>query len=360
MKTQERLYVERLKDGRFQFRLRFIDPLTGKARRISTIKTTNSKQSYNQALRELQDRLDLRESDLTVEDARKMYLEAKARSLKPQTILRNDSEISAVNRVLGPMRLESLTSIRLQKALLRISPENCTYNERLSRYKAFLNWCYESDLLEVDWWKKMKPLPDNYRQRIEDKYLEPDQLLKLLEAINQPMWHYLTLFLVLSGLRIGEALALELADAGEKYIKVNKTYSLITRKVGSTKTETSEREVYIQPELRDALDRYMIFRSTLDAASPLLFPGRNGYLSYGAYNKYLREKSAAVLGKSISPHTLRHTSTSLYAASGVNIDALSRRLGHSSSQVTRSIYLHITEKQRQKDNAAFEKTNILP
>lgn len=359
MKNEPRLYVERLKDGRFQFRLRFSDPVTGKARRVSTIKASNSKQAYNQALRELQARVDISETDLSLDDARKLYLEAKGRSLKPQTIIRNDTEITAVNRVLGSMQLSALNTLRLQKAILRISPENHTYNERLSRYKAFLNWCYESDLIEVDWWRKMKPLPDNYRQRIENKYLEPDELSRLLEAMSQPMWYYLTLFLVLSGLRVGEAIALELADIGE-YISVDKTFSLVTGAVGTTKTGTSRRDVFIQPELKEVLDRYFIFRASLRTDSPLLFPGKEGALSYAAYNKYLKEKSEAVLGRRITAHALRHTSTSLYAASGVNIETLSRRLGHSSSQITKEIYLHITEKQKQKDNAAFVNARILP
>lgn len=41
-----------------------------------------------------------------------------------------------------------------------------------------------------------------------------------------------------------------------------------------------------------------------------------------------------------SPHSLRHTHTSLLIASGVNIPTVSRRLGHSSIATTTRVYVH--------------------
>lgn len=356
------LYCEQLKDGRFQYRLRYMDPRTGKMRRVSCIKDSNSRRSYNAAMRELQEKIGTDAlGRFTLDAARQMYLRDKARTLKPQTLIRNDNEIKAVNLQLDPLSpLEKLNSLRLREAISAISPENVTYNERLARYKAFLRWCFENELLAADFWSKIKPLPDLKRQRIQDKYLEPDELTKLLDSMRQPLWRYLTSFLVLTGLRIGEAIALERADLDE-YITVSKTFSMITRKVGEPKTLDSNRLVYVQPELRELLDRYAVFRLDYCPKSRLLFPGPDGkYLSYEAYNKYLKGHSEKVLGRRITTHALRHTFTSLFGAAGVDLDAISRRLGHANSKVTREIYLHITEAQREKDNNAFAAVSLLP
>lgn len=342
----DKLYVEKLKDGRYRYRLRYVDQM-GKAHRVNTIKNTNSKQAYNQALRELQGRV-VRYDRLTLSEAQEMYLEDKARVCRPQTIQRNHGALSAVNQAIGDMPLEKLDALTLRRTLQKISPRNGTYNERLVRYKAFLNWCWQNNLIQDKWFDRIPPLPDDKKTRIADKYLEPEELQRLLEAMKVPMWYYLTYFLCLSGLRIGEAIALELGDVG-KYISITKNYAINMESVGLPKTAESERIVLVQPELRKLLDRYMIFRSTLEE-SPLLFPGKDGYISYFAYNKYLRETSEKVLGRKITPHALRHTSASFLIANGVPLDSISRRLGHSDSKVTKQIYIHQTEKLQQMDD----------
>ena len=358
-----KLYVEPMPDGRFRFRLRFVDPFTGKAHRLNTIKNSNSRQAYNQALRELQDRaLDAFRDRPTLDQARRMYLDDKARILKPQTIIRNDKEITTVNTAIGPqVRLDTLTALRIRQALSACSKENRTYNERLARYKAFLSWCFQNELAETNLGEKLKPLPDQKKERIKDKYLEPEELKKLLDGMKVPMWYYLTYFMVLSGLRIGEAIALDVDDVKE-YIDVNKTFSLVTLQVGSTKTETSAREVYIQPELRELLTNYRIFRTERLAGkrSKVFFPAKDGSrIGYAGYNKYLKENSLRILGREVTTHALRHTSASLLIAAGVPLETVSRRLGHADSRITKEIYFHMTEKLREKDEAAIAAAEIL-
>jgi len=357
----ERLYVEQLKDGRYQFRYRYKD-LSGKYRRVSCIKPTNSRRSYNEALYELQMRAaDASYSRFRLSSALNLYLEEKSRSLRPQTLKRNEYGVRIINEKLNDCWLDELTVLRIKNAISSCSKENKTYNERLARYKAFLNWCYQNEILQTNLADKLVPLPDNQKERIADKYLEPEELQALLDAMKVPLWYYLTYFMALSGLRIGEAIALTLDDIGE-YISVNKTYSLVTYQVGPTKTGVS-REVYIQPELRDLLDTYLIFRAGFikNRRCRLLFPDKSGtHMSYFAYNKYLKENSMKVLGREISTHALRHTSASLFIADGVPLETISRRLGHSDSRITKEIYLHLTDKLKEADNKHMEAARILP
>lgn len=359
MKSKQSLYVEQLKDGRFQYRLRYVDPRTGKAHRVSCIKESNSRQAYNQALRELQNRaVEAPNSRLKLEQVLSLYLDEKSRILRPQTILHSETMIRTVNNALGDMYLDALTVLGIKKAIASISKQNYTYNERIKKYKAFLHWAYQNELLKENIAERLTLLPDNRKERIQDKYLEPEELQALLEAITVPMWYHLTLFLVLSGLRIGEAIALNFDDVGD-YINVDKTYSWTAQEIGPTKTGTSTRKVFVQPELRDAIDDYLIFRDGLPK-SKIFFPSKNGYLTYNAYNIHLRKVSGEVLGRAISPHALRHTSASLLIAQGVPLETVSRRLGHANSRITREIYLHLTEQLQQTDDAAIARTRLLP
>ena len=98
---------------------------------------------------------------------------------------------------------------------------------------------------------KLKALPDNKKLRIEDKYLEREELQKLLDnSQNVMLWHYVIHFMALSGLRIGELIALLDSDVDQEYIHVNKTYSITTDKIDTPKTSASIREVYIRQELK--------------------------------------------------------------------------------------------------------------
>lgn len=58
-------------------------------------------------------------------------------------------------------------------------------------------------------------------------------------------------------------------------------------------------------------------------------------------------------------HELRHTHTSLLLEQGVSIDTISRRLGHENSRITREIYLHVTEKLKERDNEQLARISLL-
>ena len=92
----------------------------------------------------------------------------------------------------------------------------------------------------------------------------------------------------------------------------------------------------------------------------IFLPGKEGtFIDYWAYEKFLKNNALKVLGSKITAHTLRHTHASILAAQGVSVDTIARRLGHENSKITRDVYLHVTEKLKELDNAAIDKTKIL-
>lgn len=44
---------------------------------------------------------------------------------------------------------------------------------------------------------------------------------------------------------------------------------------------------------------------------------------------------------------------------GIDIDTISRRLGHSDSKVTKEIYLHVTKKLKEKERDRIREIKIL-
>ena len=205
------------------------------------------------------------------------------------------------------------------------------------------------------------------RRKVIGKYLESDQLREVISTMDTHTdYQLLTRFLVLSGCRIGEAIALTVKDADmdAHELRIDKTYSLNTNKIQSTKTEMSERTIHMRPELFDlvktVLHRQKQICLSYGVRTNLLFPWKDGgYMHYVAYSKYFRDHVEKVIGHPLPVHSLRHTYTSLMAEAGIPIETISRQLGHADSSVTREIYMHVTDKMRKADNERLDAVKIL-
>ena len=159
--------------------------------------------------------------------------------------------------------------------------------------------------------KKKKSQRELIQDKMQEKYMEREELQAVLEAIDVKRWELLTRFLCLSGLRIGELVALEDKDIDDEYIHVNKTYSL-DGKVSAPKTAGSVRDVYIQPELAAVIQEIRTYMRSQKLAfgkpSKLFFPDEDGsYLHYNNYRIYFKRICKKTIGKSITPHACRHT-----------------------------------------------------
>jgi integrase len=333
---------------------------------------SRSASNYKLALRTLQERLDriMLENagrDYTLGTLAERYLEEINETLRPSTVLRN---MTIVERMVGwlgaDVYISHLTVPYVRNILKKNASKPVTYNEYLKRFKTFLNWCYMNDYLkERQLMDKLQPLPDPKKERIVDKYLEADELRALLAAADDPLWSLVIRFLVLSGLRIGELIALQNSDINGDYISVTKTWETGARVlVDAPKTASSFREVYMRPELRQVVNEMISYmrvykfergiRSDLFVCNP-----KGGVIKYDLFRKYLHQVAAEALGRDITPHALRHTAASLLIADGVPLDVVSRMLGHDGSRITKQIYIHITQELKNHDREILEKTKII-
>lgn len=370
------MWSETLKNGKVRYAERYKDPLTLKDKKISITMSKDTAANRKAALEELTRKIEAAQclvttENITLQQLYDRYIAYQIKTVKASTVERNTRTLNKLVRIFGSdVIVDKLTVVYITEKLLDMHVSAVTMNEYIRRFKAMINWGKQMEL------HSNYKLCDNLtyfketstkRERIQDKYLEPDEIKDLLKYMadgNRWQWYYLTKFLLLSGLRIGEAIALENADVGNKYISVGKTFDNINKIVTTPKTITSNRDVFIQPELTEVIRQYRLYCKELDLQngikSPLFFHSRKGvYISYWAYEKYLRESAEHVLNRKISAHTLRHTHASLLLAEGVSIDTISRRLGHENSRITKSIYLHVVEKLKQNDDEQVKLTKIL-
>lgn len=362
------MWIEERKTG-YVFTEGYKDPITGRWRTVSTTRQSKSRAVQSAARRYLDDRIDKIMAqagiikDGTVGEAVEAYLKDKEHICKPQTIIGYRAAFNVIRRRLGEdTLLENLTAPYVRDHLM---DEPGTYNERLKKFKVFVWWCYRNDYIhDVKWLDKLtKATVPTVREKNAQKYLDHGEIEAVLNGIKEERYRLMAELLLLSGLRIGEAVALDVSDVTD-VITVNKTYSTRIADISTTKTESSTREVFIQDELAALIRRIKRWRLEDMMArgykSTHLIPSRTGYyMSSACFNNVLKEVTEATIGRKLTAHALRHTHVAMLAEAGLTLDEIARRVGHHDSQVTKEIYMHITEKMKERDRERIKNVKII-
>lgn len=155
-----------------------------------------------------------------------------------------------------------------------------------------------------------------------------------------------------TGLRVGEALELELRDlvweAGYVDVRRSKTPSGIRHAMMPSDPEK-------QQELWDAMQRWMEWREETGTRSDLVFVSRTGNpLAYNSVNRsFMRVSERAGLKDSITAHALRHTYASVLLANGAPLTGVAKQLGHKNPNITASVYAHVINREQQDAVSRF-------
>lgn len=165
-------------------------------------------------------------------------------------------------------------------------------------------------------------------------------------------------FLIYTGLRIGECLALKYSDleeslTGNTLININCTLKRLPNEEGelvlqrgSTKTQSSKRRVVLCKEALEIINAQKKAHPNA-TKDDYIFVGETGNpIHYRNVNRTLRcmLERANCKNQNISVHSLRHTFASFLVSNDVNIFTVSKLLGHSSIRTTETVYAEMLEK----------------
>lgn len=189
----------------------------------------------------------------------------------------------------------------------------------------------------------------------EISFYDEEETMNLLKAIeNEPIRYKTMVFIAIyTGMRRGEILALEWSDIDfeRKLISVNKSVVYVSGKgriEKGTKTVRSQRIIAMTDTLIEILKKYQIWQNKNKEVlgskwqqSDLIFTRDDGQPLHpdtitNWFVKFIKKHNLS----HITFHGLRHTSATLLLSSGVDIETVSRILGHSTSITTSAVYLH--------------------
>ena len=177
-----------------------------------------------------------------------------------------------------------------------------------------------------------------------------EEFRQFIDCVDNRIHKALFITLYYTGMRKGECLALTWNDLKDHTICVNKSLSRKTDLNSSYEIKEPKNVFSIRDiSLNDSLYHYLLEFKEEESRLPgfsedwYIF----GRLDPIAENTLTRAKDRAVAKsgvKYISIHDFRHSHASNLIADGVNIVAVSKRLGHSDVSMTLSVYTHLLTK----------------
>ena len=374
------------------FKLRTVhDPITGKKKQ-TTRRGFDTKPEAERAARELLNELDLGktvyDNPITFNEFAMKWLDIyeKERSVKPGTRRIRQHEINNLNTHFENIRMIDITWNVYQEALHKLQDKYAyqtvhgihTTGKMIFKNAMQLEVIKKNPTEYAYLTRKKKTVEELETTAYLPKYMEKGQLAYfLLTANSEGLDLDFEVFLTLaySGLRVGEMCALKETDLinenGHYFLKITKTYynpknNIIDYQILTPKTESSVRTIDIDNRVVKALKEVIELNHQLKNEvgeeyhdENFIFVNRNENYGYPIYPKLIDSRMKRILKKTkelnqeLSPHTLRHTHTSLLAEAGVPLERIMERLGHSDDKTTTNIYLHTTEEVRKRDSEKF-------
>jgi len=222
-------------------------------------------------------------------------------------------------------------------------------NNILSRFTGVFKFAIKFHHLESNPARYLVLLPKTFEEKQKSLNMAVwtrDEFSRFIAQVSKPAYRALFVTLYFTGMRLGEALALTWNDLTDHDISISKS---LTRKTSNgtyeikePKTASSVRSI----ALNDSLYEYLLDHKD----SQKVIPGfSDNWFIFGNINPMAqasidREKNRAVRLSGVPMiriHDFRHSHASNLIADGVNIVAVSKRLGHSDINMTLSIYTHL-------------------
>lgn len=352
------------------------DPITNK-RLQHTKGGFKTKKECQAALAKIQteyhDGTYVNESEITLKDFASKWLEIykTTANVKVSTVRVRQHESQVLANHFKEAKIKDITGTMYQDFLLKSNEKYAknTLSGIQSTSKMIFKKAIELKYIKEDPTKyavlpkKIITVEDLENQKDLPKFFEKNELIDFLNICKKdynPQSYITFLILANTGIRVGELCALKWKDINfkDETIKVYKTYYNPTNSTKKyqllpPKTPSSNRTIYIDSLLINELRKHKVRQNEIRLKIPswhdedfvitkvLNFPG------YPETTKQLGITMARIVEsnnlKNLSPHGLRHTHTSLLAAAGVGLEEIMERLGHKDDDITRNIYLHVTE-----------------
>lgn len=340
--------IFRRKDGRW---IASLTDDVGRRRQVTADTPERARQKLTELLSQRDRGLLMPSSDLTVGEYLNRWLVDLAKPrLRPSSFATYQNDVRRIEPLIGRIKLAELKPATLQAAYGRLEASGLSPRSvgrvHTTVHRA-LRQAVQFEMVGRNVAEIARP-PRVHRK--EMRTLTSDEVRRLFEATANDRLHALWVVLATSGMRIGEALALDWSDVdlASGRIRIRRSLQRLPGQ-GFTfvepKTNRGRRNVMVPSGTVAALRRH---RTKLEVElgrrlsnQDLVFPSaKDRPLEQGfIYWSLQRALEAAGLPR-VRVHDLRHTAASILLEHGVHPKIVQEMLGHSTIALTLDTYSH--------------------
>ncbi|MDB5053260.1 MAG: ydcL [Bacilli bacterium] len=308
----------------------------------------------------------------------------KTGKVKPSTVQVRQVRINKMLKYFSKIKMKDITKKMYQDMLNDLKKNGYAHQTLISLHttgKLIFKKAIESEIIKTSPTEyAVIPTSQKTVDEIEaeaeiPKYLEKEELahfLKIAKELGLDKDYFVFLTLAYTGIRLGELCVLKWTDIDFEECKMsisktlynptnnNQKYQLIP-----PKTKKSRRTIDIDPFVLAELEGYRSWQEMIKERPSanyhdkgFAFPKIVKNIGYPEVHKNLESRMTrllrlAGLNVALTPHSLRHTHTSLLAEAGVSLEVIMDRLGHENDDITKRIYLHVTKPKKKEASQKF-------
>jgi integrase len=314
----------------------------------------------------------------TVEAWFENWLDIYVKPLKKQATYNQYESIyrKHIKPIIGPYRISDIKSLDIQRVISAMNKSSLS-SKTMKHAKTIMSCAF------IAAHKKAKIIPENPVQDIEipvkqakqRKVLSLEDLSKLFKAMEKSRWIWSIKFILITGMRRGELLALKWTDIdyGNKRITIDESNSITG--LGDTKSS----KVHYVPLSNKAIEylkkqttmlkkesnpitinKDLSIKGDLKGTEYLVFPTEKGKMIKPNTYYHTLCHYAKKAGIKATPHCLRHTFVFM-SRNTLSLKEIQSILGHDESTTTLDIYGDIlnesTDKTAEQIDSIFAKVD---
>ncbi|HEL2556380.1 TPA: site-specific integrase [Streptococcus suis] len=379
------MWPEAHESGKVNFVERYRDPYTQKWKRKSVLMEKDTPRIRKEAQKILDAKIadilsKLKSSEMLFTDLFDQWWTFYQQEIKRTSIASLKGNIKEIRDSFGlGIKVVNIDPKYVQNYLDNL---DCSRNKK-ERTKSMLNLAFDYavdlDIIKDNPARRAK-LPRIKKtledwKKIEEKYLEEDEIKPLLkELFRRPSTYRTALlaeFMSLNGCRIGEAVSLEPEnrDFETKILQLHGTYDHTegyrNGEKTTPKTNASYRETFMTKREMEIIEELEFMNELEKNTNPryrdmgYIFTTKNGVpIQTNSFNLALKKANQRLekpIQKNLTSHIFRHTLVSRLAENRVPLKAIMDRVGHADAKTTTQIYTHVTKKLKANVAEIMEK-----
>lgn len=379
------MWTQAHKSGKVNFVERYKNPYTNEWKKVSVLVEKDNARTRKYAQQYLDNKIakilnNLESSEMMFTDLFDDWWNFYKQEIKKSSISSLKGNVKEIREWFGiNVKVSSIDPKYVQNYLDNL---DCSKSKK-ERHKTLLNLAFDYavrlDIIKDNPSRRAR-LPRQKKtledwKKVEEKYLEEDEIRPLLKELYRRPSTYRTAllseFMSLNGCRIGEAISIrpENYDFDTKVLELHGTYDhsdgykngeKTTPKTNASYRETimTKREIEIIKEIEFMNE---LEKNTNERFQDMgyVFTTKNGIPtqinSFNLALKKANERLDEPIKKNLTSHIFRHTLVSRLAENKVPLKAIMDRVGHADSKTTIQIYTHVTKKLKANVADVMEK-----